>query len=409
VVRFGLCLLIAVIGGCDARPRVQLLSSPSDAGGERATDPAVAVDPERGDFLMAWLSGDGAKWSIRFARSTDRGRSWSAPVTVTPPGEPIHPHGESSPRLVAGRGGKTAVVWSTSVEVPGRQWPASDVRFARSLDGGRTWSTPVTLNDDSTAAPGGHSFHGAALAGESGLVVAWLDGRPPSAVAVSDSGADDATIYFVRSPDFGGRWLPNEAHRGAVCPCCRVQIAGNLEGRVAAAWRHHAPGQIRDIVIGDLEGEASPVHRDGWRFDGCPHSGPGVSLDADGTRHVLWYTGASGRAGVYYARQPAGGAAASPVGLVVGDLPVAHVSLAVSKRLGPLAAWDATAEKKRRISVARIGDATGPARTALEVPGSDGGLYPQLAAFEDGEGALVAWTQTGDRSAVKIAAIDWSP
>jgi hypothetical protein len=402
-------LAILALPGCGGGRPVQALPSPAAALPEQSADPALAIDPDAGDVLMAWLGGDSTGWTLRVSRSKDGGRSWSSPVAITPPAEPVHPHGESSPRILAATGGRVAVVWSTSWEVPGREWPASNVRFSRSMDGGRTWSAPVTLNDDTTAAPGSHAFHGASLAGDSGIVVAWLDERAPRAPAASDSGADDASIYQVRSPDFGGRWEPNRPGSGAACPCCRVQVAGNAAGDAIAAWRNHAPGQIRDIVVGDLAADAAPVHADGWRFSGCPHSGPSVVLDPDGARQIAWYTGADGRSGVYYARQSAGGPFSAPVAVARGaNLPTAHVSLAVSRRLGPVVAWDVTAEKKRRIAVARIADPGVTVERAIEIPESDGALYPQIVPLEDRPATVVAWTQSGaGHRRVRVAAIDW--
>jgi hypothetical protein len=186
-----------------------------------------------------------------------------------------------------------------------------------------------------------------------------------------------------------------------------VQVAGNATGNTVAAWRNHAPGQIRDIVLGDPTGDVTPAHEDGWRFSGCPHSGPSVVLDSDGTRQIVWYTGASGRSGVYHARQPAGGTLSAPVALVRGEnLPTAHVALAASARLGPVAAWDVTATKRRRIAIARIEGIELAAGRAIEIPGSEDAVYPQIVALPDAPTAIVAWTEP-TRPRVSLAAIDW--
>ena len=41
---------------------------------------------------------------------------------------------------------------------------------------------------------------------------------------------------------------------------------------------------------------------DDWRVDGCPHHGPALSIGPDGVYHLAWFTGAPGRAGLYYRR-----------------------------------------------------------------------------------------------------------
>jgi len=135
------------------------------------------MDPATGDLLLSWVGGDSSGWHVYVARSTDRGAAWSAPVRVTDREHDVHPHGESSPRLVAGPGGTLAVAWTNSVPAPGRRWPGSNIRFARSTDGGHTWEAAITLNDDSARGPAGHIFHGAAWAADSTLLVAWMDER----------------------------------------------------------------------------------------------------------------------------------------------------------------------------------------------------------------------------------------
>jgi hypothetical protein len=51
---------------------------------------------------------------------------------------------------------------------------------------------------------------------------------------------------------------------------------------------------------------------DGWKLDACPRHGPSISTGTDGTWHVTWFTGAPGKAGVYYARSTDQGATFSP-------------------------------------------------------------------------------------------------
>ncbi len=49
-------------------------------------------------------------------------------------------------------------------------------------------------------------------------------------------------------------------------------------------------------------GAAVPLRADGWVFPACPHAGPSLAIDADGTVHAAWYTGVEGRQGLWYTR-----------------------------------------------------------------------------------------------------------
>ncbi len=413
---------LLALAGCGGRPDARPLDRSPAAGQAASADPSLAADPERGDVLMSWVGDDGGGWRIWFARSSDGGATWSPAVRVTPDTGEVKPHGEASPRLVAGPGGRLAVVWPRDVPVAGRKWPASAIRLARSLDGGRTWLPPVTVNDDTTGAPVGHNFQGAAWAGDSGLVAAWLDersGRPlahhhdATATAGDRTNEADATVFLASSPDFGRTWAANRAVWGGACPCCRITMARGRDGGVAAAWRGHFPGNVRDVVTAAVAPRTdSPVrvHDDGWVYPGCPHNGPGLSLGADGRRHVVWYTAANGKTGLYYAvvtgaADAAAGSGSEPVPLVEGTkLPPVHGAVAALPRGGAIAAMDALSDGSRAIAVAHLPRGTRRARP-VGVPGSAGGLYPQILTVSDST-ALVAYTlEHGDGREVRLAGV----
>jgi hypothetical protein len=419
--RMSLAAACLISWGCSGSGgmRVTPLENPS-AGGAQSADAALAVAPASGDLVLGWVEGDGATWSLYTARSNDGGGQWSAPVKVASgSGAPdeVHPHGESSPRLVLGPGDQMAFVWPNNIKVPGRKWPAAMLRFARSEDGGLHWSKPVTLNDDTTGALVSHQFHGATLVGDSGMVVAWMDER--EAAAPITSGADghaehaaepDAAIYMTVSSDFGRTWGPNRVGWRAACPCCRISLARTADGQAIAAWRKHFPGNVRDVVtavVGTEPTEPERVHPDDWAYAGCPHTGPAIATGTNGSSHVVWYTGKQGKVGVYYARQVGQGGGGAAVELISGPaLGVAHPAVAALPDGGALAAYDVSADGERAIRVARLGP-DGRKRGTAAVSGSEGGKYPQLAVLDDST-AVVAWTSTvGDGSRMGLARVSF--
>lgn len=406
----------ALAGACGPVPHVTSLDPPSAPGTESA-DAALAVDPGTGDLLLAWVAGDTTAWHVYFARSFDGGASWSSPARVTEREYDVHPHGESSPRLVAAPG-VIAIVWVNSVPAPGRKWPGSNIRFARSTDDGRTWSRTITLNDDTSAGPRGHLFHGAAWRGDSGLVVAWMDergGAAPGNTAAETHGGHhtveaeepDATIYLATSSDGGARWDANRAFRGAACPCCRVALARDPAGAVVAGWRKHFPGNVRDVVVAALDapGEAR-VHADNWMYPGCPHTGPGLAIDSSGGTHVAWFSGVPGAAGVYYARAAATGAFETPVRLVGAiTLPAAHPRVAAFPHGSAVVVWDVGPDGRPALHVAHIASG-GRLVSSLSVPASGGADHPEVAALADGR-VVVAWTERhGDATAIRMISLN---
>jgi hypothetical protein len=417
----GLMLGVATTA-CDKPATEELTVQPltSPAGSYESADPALAVDPSTGDLLLSWVGGDSTEWSLYFARSRDRGQTWGSPALVATGEHEVHPHGESSPRLVAAGGGRVALAWASSISVPGRQWPATEIRLSRSTDGGASWSVPMTLNDDTTGALAGHQFHGAAWSGDSSLVVSWLDERAGAALAIhhgqhsptaGDSTSEpDAVIFTATSPDFGRTWgSSNQLMWGQVCPCCRVTLARGPDGRVISAWRKHYPGNIRDVVIAPVaETPAEPVrvNQDNWVYPGCPHTGPGLSIDSSGARHVVWYVGKEGDAGVYYQRVLGEQAASSrPLALIrAATLPAAHTTVTALAGGRALATYDMTETGDRAISVSLIGTNQTVLHNRL-ITGSEGGQYPQVVATGSDQ-AVVAWIgKVGERRELRLVTI----
>src|SRR6185503_11156022 len=96
---FALIVLFA-LAGCSHGPSTYTPLTPPFAPGAESGAPSVEIDPRNGDALLAWVAGGPGEWRLWFARSHDRGATWSAPVLVTPPGEAIQLDLDTSPILV---------------------------------------------------------------------------------------------------------------------------------------------------------------------------------------------------------------------------------------------------------------------------------------------------------------------
>jgi BNR/Asp-box repeat. len=99
--------------------------------------------------------------SLEVLRSTDRGATWSGPFRISSFGfadgmDPFTrvPIRDGSPiaAMAAGPDGSLNVAWQDARISPDPE--RNDILLARSLDGGRTWSTPVRVN----GAPGKSAF-----------------------------------------------------------------------------------------------------------------------------------------------------------------------------------------------------------------------------------------------------------
>ena len=217
-------------------------------------------------------------------------------MRVNPEPERIAADGENRPKLAFGKHGEVYVSWTQSLDVPF----AGHVRFAHSRDGGKTFSTPITVNDD--RAPISHRFDSLIVDGAGRVHLVWLDKRAKDAAGGAYAGI---ALYHAVSTDGGKSFSANRKLADHTCECCRIALALDTDGVPVALWRHVFDKNTRDHALLRLDG-VSPMMRashDDWRVDGCPHHGPALSIGPDGAYHLAWFTGAPGRAGAFYYRR----------------------------------------------------------------------------------------------------------
>ncbi|MGB6144304.1 MAG: exo-alpha-sialidase, partial [Rhodanobacter sp.] len=83
--------------------------------------------------------------------AADPGTPLGTPVVVNAKPEAVYATGENRPKIVFGPAGEVYVQWT---EKPAAGW-VGDVRFARSSDGGKTFAAPITVNHDTALATRG--------------------------------------------------------------------------------------------------------------------------------------------------------------------------------------------------------------------------------------------------------------
>lgn len=347
--------------------------------------------------LVAWVGQDG---NVYLKHAQDG----AEPVRVNDvPGEAA-PHEQAPAQVAAGLGGAVWVIWQTRVPVEGRRFPASDLRLARSTDGGRTFAPAITVNDDAGGPKTSHTFHDLLVGHDGTVFTSWIDGRSTEGHHGSDHASHlGPEVRVARSTDGGRTFSASVVVDRDACPCCRTALARGTDGTVYVAWRKVFAGDVRDVVVArSRDGGASferpvRVHADGWVYPGCPHAGPSIALDSAGALHAVWYTGAEGRAGLYLATSTDGGVTfGDPVRLTRNDVvPVSHARLAAAGG-SVWAAWEDRSQQGGRVAVSRL-DARGAPGSRADLPGS--GRSPALVGGP--EGPAVAWL-AGDSVRVAI-------
>ncbi|MCD6707599.1 MAG: exo-alpha-sialidase [Thiobacillus sp.] len=352
----------------------------------RQAQPVLAVGAALDDGGRLWLARV-KNQQLWVSWSNDGGQRFSRPVAVSSEPEDISANAENRPKIAVARDGTVLLSWSQSL--PKRF--TGNIRFARSTDGGRSFSTPITLNDDGRI--GSHSFDSLAIAGEGRVAVAWLDGRDRDAVRETGGTFAGSSVYFVQSADNGAHFSANRKLTEHTCECCRTSLTWTAEGPVAL-WRNLYGANTRDFALANLDtGKVRRATDDEWQIDACPHHGGGLAVDGRGALHLVWFTQGKTRQGLFYKRI-AGGRESPPMALGNPAAQAGHATVAAAGSM-VLITWR---EFDGRAYVARAMRSTdggaswsAPLRLAESSGAAD---YP--LPLTDGKQALVVWNSAAE-------------
>jgi hypothetical protein len=266
---------------------------------------AFGTDAREAFTATPAFSADGTLWLARggadrvlVVKSSDLGKTFSAPVSVT--AEPINMDWgpDSRPQIAVAPGGDLVVTYAIF----------KDKRFngrvyaTRSTDGGATFapSTPITADDTS------QRFQAVAIDTNGKVFAAWLDKRNAAPALAAGKPYAGAALAYAWS-DNGATFNDTQIAFDNTCECCRLAVAFAGPGRPAILFRNVFGGTTRDHAVVTFKDPKTPgplrrVSVDDWEIDACPHHGPSLAIAPDGSYHAAWFTDGKARHGLFYAR-----------------------------------------------------------------------------------------------------------
>ena len=151
--------------------------------------------------------GAGARKLISI--SHDHGKTWATSTLDT---SAVDCAGDCDNPIVGtvdARNGNVYAVWAQGTFVNGKAGE-NQAMFSRSTDGGKTWSKPVQVDDDSTSHLD-HYFPGVSVAPNGRIDVAWYDFRTDHNTSPASTTSNETyfDIYASYSTDSGTTWAPN--------------------------------------------------------------------------------------------------------------------------------------------------------------------------------------------------------
>jgi hypothetical protein len=373
---------VIILYSCSSSPRHHSDYTVTKNGANR---PTTAIDKKSGNIYVAWVGTNEGETNVYLSRLVPDSQKFAKPLKINKKPGNIAQEGQSPAQVRVSPKGTVYVTWIRQKKVKELRYPAGDVRLARSTDGGKTFSPAITVNHP-TSKPTGQSFEDMAIGPNGTIYVSWLDARAIDKAMrkhekhTSESGGSSDNhqsghkadmkrgamqmdnmqmegmekadmkmqIRVSHSTDGGKHFSKGTVVSTSTCQCCRTAIAVGPKGTVYAAWRQIYGGlknQVRDIAIarstdgGQTFTKPKRVHTDNWHIRACPHAGPALAVDSKGRVHILWYTGAEGKSGVYYAVSKGGGAPFKSVKKLVKDVGRSQAAAAGNEQGAVWIAW----------------------------------------------------------------------
>ena len=261
-----------------------------------------------GETPSAVFASSGRLWTtfvqgqhVYVSYSDNQGETYSTPVRANPLPEAIYTNGENRPKIGLGNRGQVYLSWT---EKTGGMH-TGNIRFSYSLDGGRSFENPRTVNDDGLLTS--HRFDQLYVSPSGKIFIAWLDKRDQVRLRAAGKQYTGSAVYYAVSANSGKSFGENIRVADHSCECCRLAMAPAGGDRVAVLWRHIFNATTRDHAIALLsaDGQTSGFHRatyDDWQVDACPHHGPDMAYAAPGVYHMSWFSDGDDHKGIYYAR-----------------------------------------------------------------------------------------------------------
>ncbi|MDP7592219.1 MAG: sialidase family protein [Litorilituus sp.] len=250
-----------------------------------------------GDLWRLWVISQAMYYQI----SKDNGKSFSPVVQVAIAAEKISARNENRPKIAFDNYEGVYLSWA----MPRARKYTADVRFSYSKDYGKSFSKPITVNNDKVLT--GHSFNEMLVTEEGDISLVWLDGRLAHKLSNQGKKAHGSALFLAQAnfrehkSTFTNKQLANNT-----CVCCRIAMTYNQQGDLAILWRHIYGDNIREFALltfSETSDQSQPIQisHDHWKINGCPHQGGGISVDEDNRYHIVWFNMGEKGKGIFYA------------------------------------------------------------------------------------------------------------
>ena len=251
---------------------------------------AFAKDSTR-NIYCSWTDFREGNADVYFSSSPDRGKSWNANVRIN---DDQSGQTQGLTCLLSSPEGILYAFWDDNRNPK----TLFDIYFSSSIDGGKTWSANIRINDDTT-----HCWQKSAhavLDQKGDIYVAWYDYR--------DKGFHNdviGNIYFSKSKNGGKTWSKNlRISHAKTEHCLNPKLTIQSDKKIHCVWGSYDSKHFADMFYSysDCRGvQWSPPVRINDNLKRLPleHRIMGVLPDSAGNITVGWFDKTKGKPAVY--------------------------------------------------------------------------------------------------------------
>ena len=371
--------------------RLEPLVSPA---GDGTAQPQLTASTD--GVILSWLEKTSSQAALKFSERTAAGWSEARLISF---GDDFFANFADVPSVVRLADRTLVAHWLQNSSATGSGY---DIRLARSTDDGRTWSAPFSPHHDGTKTEHGFAslFD---TGGGLGLIWldgrAMKPSVNPDDDATGDMGLRAARFdrgWKQLSED------AIDLRVCECCPtAAAVTVDGPIvafRNRSADEVRDIYVSRF----TGEAWTVPSPVHNDGWKLDGCPINGPALSAGGRDVA-VAWFTAPHDEAHAFVAfSRDAGRTFGAPIRVDdAGSL--GRVDVEQMPDGSAVVGWIELANRSAAFKVRRVdpNGQRSAAVTVTDLGEHRNSGYPRIA--RRGQDLIFAWTGSGDRQGVETA------
>jgi hypothetical protein len=334
----------------------------------------------------------GAPPRLEYLRSNDSGATWSVPVSVgesQPSPEPAHRGADAQ---IAASGNRVVAVWTTGSTED--RFGRGPMACAYSADGGKTWTPGGNPADDGTATGHAFIDIAADSDGTFHIVWLDTRNDTKSGATTRPSGKGLRYARSIDGGASWSENVTLDPQTCECCWNTIKTAPGGKVDVLYRSYSPRDMAIVRSLDAGRTWTAPVRVGQFGWNINGCPHVGGGLAVDPTGKDNsvyaVVWTAKDDLNHGAYVLSSPDGGATWNePAHL--GDSTSWHSDIARHDR-ELIAAWDAFRDEKMATFFARSADGakTWSSPVQLSAPAASA-THPR--AISTPAGFRIFWTE----------------